>query len=58
MLACIALRSFMIPGRLVTYVWLVMNGLFGYGNQVTMTAAMQRAKAAPAIAMSYLSVIW
>lgn len=37
---------------------LVANGLFGYGNQVTQTAALQRAKAAPAIAMSYLSVIW
>lgn len=37
---------------------LVGNGLMGYGNQVTQTAALQRAKAAPAIAMSYLSVIW
>lgn len=33
-------------------------GLTGYASQVTMTMALRRAKAAPATAMSYLSVIW
>ena len=33
-------------------------GLSGYASQVTMTMALRRAKAAPATAMSYLSVIW
>jgi drug/metabolite transporter (DMT)-like permease len=30
----------------------------GYGSQVTMTMALRRVKAAPATAMSYLSVVW
>ena len=33
-------------------------GLTGYGTQICMTFALQNAKAAPAIAMSYLSVVW
>ncbi len=33
-------------------------GLAGYGSQVTMTMALRRVKAAPATAMSYLSVVW
>ena len=33
-------------------------GLAGYGTQICMTYALKYAKAAPAIAMSYLSVVW
>jgi len=33
-------------------------GLMGYGTQICMTFALQNCKAAPAIAMSYLSVVW
>ncbi len=33
-------------------------GLMGFGNQVTFTMALQRTKAANAVAMSYLSVVW
>lgn len=33
-------------------------GIAGYGSQVTMTMALRRVKAAPATAMSYLSVVW
>lgn len=33
-------------------------GLAGYGTQICMTYALKFAKAAPAIAMSYLSVVW
>ena len=34
------------------------TGLAGYGTQICMTYALKYAKAAPAIAMSYLSVVW
>ena len=33
-------------------------GMTGYGTQICMTFALQNARAAPAIAMSYLSVVW
>ena len=33
-------------------------GSTGYGTQICMTYALQNSKAAPAIAMSYLSVVW
>ena len=33
-------------------------GLAGYGTQICMTIALQYCKAAQAIAMSYLSVVW
>lgn len=56
--ALIATRSWAWPRTIGAVALLALNGLMGYGNQVTQTAALQRAKAAPAIAMSYLSVIW
>lgn len=37
---------------------LLIAGLAGYGTQICMTYALKFAKAAPAIAMSYLSVVW
>lgn len=42
------------------YEWLLLLGvgLTGYGTQICMTFALQNCKAAPAIAMSYLSVVW
>jgi len=42
------------------YEWLLLLlvGLMGYGTQICMTFALQNCKAAPAIAMSYLSVVW
>ena len=36
----------------------LLAGLAGYGTQICMTYALKFAKAAPAIAMSYLSVVW
>lgn len=33
-------------------------GIAGYGTQICMTYALKYAKAAPALAMSYLSVVW
>ena len=33
-------------------------GLLGYGAQITLTHGLRSAKAAPAIATSYLSVVW
>ncbi len=33
-------------------------GLTGYGTQICMTFALQNCKAASAIAMSYLSIVW
>eukprot|EP00887_Chlorella_sp_A99_P005724 scaffold1.g5724.t1 len=56
--ACLLLRTFVLPTSLPVYLLLIANGLCGYGNQVLLTAALQRAKASPAIAMSYLSVVW
>ena len=43
--------------------WLILGcvncaGLAGYGTQICMTYALKYSKAAPAIAMSYLSVVW
>ena len=37
---------------------LLMTGVAGYGTQICMTYALKFAKAAPALAMSYLSVVW
>ena len=33
-------------------------GLLGYGAQISLTHGLRSAKAAPAIATSYLSVVW
>ena len=33
-------------------------GTTGYGTQICMTVALKYCKAAPAIAMSYLSIVW
>lgn len=33
-------------------------GVAGYGTQICMTYALKYSKAAPALAMSYLSVVW
>merc|ERR1712130_936182 len=40
--------------------WLLLLGvgLTGYGTQICMTFALQNCKAASAIAMSYLSIVW
>ena len=37
---------------------LLTTGVAGYGTQICMTYALKFAKAAPALAMSYLSVVW
>lgn len=55
---CAVLKQFVWPARATTWLALAGNGLLGYGNQVALTAGLQRAKAAPAVAMGYLSVIW
>lgn len=47
-----------MPRDVTTWLAVAGNGLLGYGNQVTLTAALQRATAAPAVAMGYLSVVW
>jgi EamA-like transporter family len=43
------------PVQLITCVGV---GLLGYGAQISLTYGLQKAKAAPAIATSYLSVVW
>ena len=42
------------PCSALTYVWLLLSSLLGYTYQVALTAALQRARAAPAVALSYL----
>lgn len=44
-------------GQLVNFVC-CMAGVAGYGTQICMTYALKYSKAAPALAMSYLSVVW
>lgn len=56
--AVVVTRSFVLPTTRYQILLLAGNGLMGLGNQVSQTAALQRTKAASAIAMSYLSVIW
>ena len=46
------------PAGLCIMVSFSLAGLAGYGTQICMTYALKFAKAAPAIAMSYLSVVW
>ena len=36
----------------------LLVGLLGYGAQISLTYGLRSAKAAPAIATSYLSVVW
>ena len=36
----------------------LLVGVAGYGTQICMTYALKYSKAAPALAMSYLSVVW
>lgn len=55
---CAVLKQFVWPARATTWLALAGNGVLGYGNQVALTAGLQRAKAASAVAMGYLSVIW
>jgi drug/metabolite transporter (DMT)-like permease len=50
--------SVRMPVNAVEWLLLIGVGTTGYGTQICMTFALQNAKAAPAIAMSYLSVVW
>lgn len=49
-----ALRVFAVPHGWQDWSILLSAGVFGYLYQVTLTAGLQRADAAPAVAMSYL----
>eukprot|EP00887_Chlorella_sp_A99_P000617 scaffold5.g617.t1 len=51
-------HGFVWPTTTAAWGALAGNGVLGYANQVALTAALQRAKAAPAVAMGYLSVVW
>lgn len=46
------------PHGFVQIVVCIGVGLLGYGAQITLTLGLRSAKAAPAIATSYLSVVW
>ncbi|KAK9829224.1 hypothetical protein WJX72_004585 [[Myrmecia] bisecta] len=49
---------FRLPVGPLEWALMIGLGLTGYGTQICMTYALQYAKAAPAIAMSYLSIVW
>ena len=51
---CVALSQYAAPRRAGTWLALAGNGVLGYANQVALTAGLQRANAAPAVAMGYL----
>ena len=36
----------------------LMTGICAYGGQVTLTTALRLVEAAPATAMSYLTIVW
>lgn len=46
------------PNNFTQIVTCIGVGLLGYGAQITLTLGLRSAKAAPAIATSYLSVVW
>ncbi|KAK9837654.1 hypothetical protein WJX74_002242 [Apatococcus lobatus] len=51
-------NTFRMPNAPVEW-WLILGtGTSGYGTQICMTFALKYVKAAPALAMSYLSVVW
>ncbi|KAK9865750.1 hypothetical protein WJX84_008399 [Apatococcus fuscideae] len=51
-------NTFRLPNEAIEW-WLILGtGLTGYGTQICMTFALKYVKAAPALAMSYLSVVW
>eukprot|EP00891_Asterochloris_glomerata_P008721 jgi/Astpho2/8721/Aster-05285 len=47
-----------IPSAPVDWGLFALVGTTGYGTQICMTIALKYCKAAPAIAMSYLSIVW
>ncbi|KAL4421372.1 hypothetical protein ABPG75_010663 [Micractinium tetrahymenae] len=55
---CAATRKFVVPTQAPVWGALLAGGFLGYLYQLALTAGLQRARAAPAVAMSYLSVIW
>ncbi|EFN50789.1 hypothetical protein CHLNCDRAFT_142523 [Chlorella variabilis] len=55
---CTTTKSFQVPTEAPVWGALLAGGLLGYLYQLALTAGLQRARAAPAVAMSYLSVIW
>lgn len=52
-----ATDSFRIPGHWAQWVLLVGVGITSYGSQFCMTNALRHARAAPALAMSYISIV-
>jgi hypothetical protein len=51
---CAATRKFKVPTHPTVWGPLLAGGLLGYFYQLALTAGLQRARAAPAVAMSYL----
>ncbi|PRW32584.1 Solute carrier family 35 member G1 [Chlorella sorokiniana] len=51
-------HRFVLPTQFPVAGALLAGGLLGYAYQLALTGGLQRARAAPAVAMSYLSVIW
>ncbi|KAL4458074.1 hypothetical protein ABPG75_012939 [Micractinium tetrahymenae] len=57
-LMCTATSGFKLPGGPSVWGSLLAGGLLGYLYQLALTGGLQRARAAPAVAMSYLSILW
>lgn len=55
---CAATKKFQVPDTPPVWGALLTGGLLGYFYQLALTGGLQRARAAPAVAMAYLSVIW
>ncbi|KAL4432832.1 hypothetical protein ABPG77_008158 [Micractinium sp. CCAP 211/92] len=57
-LMCFATSGLQAPAGPGVWASLLAGGVLGYLYQLALTSGLQRARAAPAVAMSYLSVIW
>lgn len=55
---CAVTKNFKVPTEAPVWGSLLVGGFLGYLYQLALTAGLQRARAAPAVAMSYLGVIW
>ncbi|PRW33720.1 Solute carrier family 35 member G1 [Chlorella sorokiniana] len=56
--ACIATGDFQTPSRPRIWGPLLAGGLLGYFYQLALTAGLRLCRAAPAVSLSYLTVIW
>lgn len=58
LLCAVLPHHFVRPTGAVTWLLLVAVGMLGFGNQYLITAALKLSSAAPAVAMSYVAVLW